>query len=215
MVSHFYSAAEGVQVSTSVQIKIPLPQYEGLLGRCEAWRGEYQLLENGVMLHDADGRSYVEMTCDRFQAKMLLELASAAFPEAAPHIEQSLSFPAPSKPAPASPSERDHESKRLVKFRDHPLVSYRGTPSWPPVWSKAGIDGNKTVTGEIGILRQVNHNAKLSKKCYLVIERDGVRYLGVLQFDNTAFGAKICDFLRSNIGRHVKDIADCELPNDG
>jgi hypothetical protein len=215
MVSHFYSAAEGVQASTTVQINLPLPQYEGLLGQCESWRGETQLLENGVMRLDGEGRSYVEITCDRFQAKMLLELASAAYPEAAPDIERSLSMVVQAEPAAGSLSEPDRHSKRLVKFRDHPLISYRGTPSWPPVWSKAGIDGNKTVTGEIGILRQVNHNAKLSKKCYLVIERDGVRYLGVLQFDNTAFGARICDFLRSNIGRHVKDIADCEIPFDG
>jgi len=138
MVSHFYSAAEGIQVSTTVQINLPLPRYEGLLGQCESWRGETQLLENGVMRLDGEGRSYVEITCDRFQAKMLLELASAAYPEAAPDIERSLSMVVQAEPAAGSLSEPDRDSKRLVRFRDHPLISYRGTPSWPPVWSKAG-----------------------------------------------------------------------------
>jgi hypothetical protein len=200
MVSHFYSASGGTHVQTTLRINIPIEHYEGLLVRCEAWRGEYDVLKNRAIVCDAEDRSSMVITCEALQATMLLELASGVYPAAAPHIEESIHL-------------AKRSDGRLVKFRDHPLISYRGTPSWPPVWSKAGKDGNKTVTGEVGILRQVNHNAKLSKRCYLVIEWEGVRYLGILLFDNTAFSAVISTLLKSHIGRSIKGIAELDLPS--
>jgi hypothetical protein len=40
-------------------------------------------------------------------------------------------------------------------LRDHPLMSFKGMSSWPPVWT--WIDGHekKSARGEIGILKEV------------------------------------------------------------
>jgi hypothetical protein len=40
-------------------------------------------------------------------------------------------------------------------LRDHPLMSYRGVPRWPPAWLWRG--GNETINpkGEVGILKDV------------------------------------------------------------
>ena len=37
-------------------------------------------------------------------------------------------------------------------LRDHPLLSYRGIPSWPPVWTWIEGEENKNPKGEIGTL---------------------------------------------------------------
>ena len=43
-----------------------------------------------------------------------------------------------------------------VKLRDHPLMSYRGIPNWPPVWTQMRIGGVKIVKGEVGVLIYVH-----------------------------------------------------------
>ena len=36
-------------------------------------------------------------------------------------------------------------------LRDHPLLCYRGVPSWPPTWTWVGGSDNQKPRGEIGI----------------------------------------------------------------
>jgi hypothetical protein len=42
-----------------------------------------------------------------------------------------------------------------MALRDHPLLTYRGVPSWPPTWTWTGGSDNKHPEGEIGIMKDV------------------------------------------------------------
>ena len=97
-------------------------------------------------------------------------------------------------------------------LRDHPLLSYRGIPSWPPAW--AWIDGpeNKNPKGEIGTLIAV----KLSlieppNKCYLIICDEGSTYMGCLFINDLSFCAQITELLQNHCGHSIRDIGSLDL----
>jgi hypothetical protein len=101
--------------------------------------------------------------------------------------------------------------RSVVALRDHPLMQYRGARNWPPVWSQAGTNGKKTATGEVGILKQVNGDSRSNKRCFLVIEHEGERYIGALLFDDAIFCWLISRVLKSHIGWSVKDLGELDL----
>jgi hypothetical protein len=71
-------------------------------------------------------------------------------------------------------------------LRDHPLMSYKGVPSWPPVW--LWIDGleKETASGEIGILKEVTlSRINPPDRCFLNIEHKGSSYVGSLLIDDS------------------------------
>jgi hypothetical protein len=73
-------------------------------------------------------------------------------------------------------------------LRDHPLMSYKGFPSWPPVWT--WIDGleNKRPKGEIGFFRRVvQSNIQPSNRCFLFIDYEESSYIGDLTLDDSVF----------------------------
>lgn len=99
-----------------------------------------------------------------------------------------------------------------MKLRDHPLLSYRDMPSWPPVWSWIDGNENKKPKGEVGVLIEV----KLSiieppNKCFLVIDHDGSNYMGCLLINDLPFCAQIAELLQDHYGRSIKEIASLDL----
>jgi hypothetical protein len=98
-----------------------------------------------------------------------------------------------------------------MQLRDHPLMSHRGVRSWPPVWSQVTDSGNKTVRGELGVLRYVHANPSISNKCFLVIEHEGEKYVGCIIFDDQAFCVQLTTFLRTQTGRTIREIGDLDL----
>lgn len=91
-------------------------------------------------------------------------------------------------------------------------MSHRTRPNWPPVWTQTLNDGtSKTVKGEVGVLKYVHANARISSKCFLVIEHERERYVGCLIFDDVKFCAQIAEMLRGQSGRPIKDIGDLDL----
>jgi hypothetical protein len=44
----------------------------------------------------------------------------------------------------------------MTTLRDHPIMSYRGVPNWPPVWTQTRSDGVKKLRGELGVLIYVH-----------------------------------------------------------
>jgi hypothetical protein len=104
-----------------------------------------------------------------------------------------------------------------MQLRDFPLMSHRGTPSWPPTWNKTGggsrAGSYEILRGEIGTLQQV----RLSKiepynKCYLLIEFRRMTYVGTLVFDDVMFCRQLCELLRNHhLGKSVKEIGDLEV----
>jgi len=99
-----------------------------------------------------------------------------------------------------------------MKLRDHPLMSYRGVPNWPPVWTL--ITSNISVgipRGELGVLKYVHSNSLMSNKCFLVIDFNEKVYIGSLIFQDHAFCGQISNLLRDHVGRPIKEIGDLDV----
>jgi hypothetical protein len=98
-----------------------------------------------------------------------------------------------------------------MELRAHPLMSHRSRPNWPPVWTQVTKEETKTLRGEVGVLKYVHPNTKLSNKCFLVVEYTNEKYVGCLIFDDKPFCAQVTALLQRNIGRPIKDIGDLDL----
>jgi hypothetical protein len=97
-----------------------------------------------------------------------------------------------------------------MKLRDHPLMSYRGVPNWPPVWTQMRIGGVKIVKGEVGVLIYF-HPGGASNTCYLLIEHENENYIGNLVFDDAPFCNQVIDLLQQHLGRSVKEIGEFDV----
>ena len=101
-----------------------------------------------------------------------------------------------------------------MELRHHPLLSYHGIPSWPPVWSPAkpreGKQLLKVLKGEIGVLKYTLANAT-SEKCFLVIEYDHIPYVGCLLCSDLAFSTQLASILHTQSGRTIQEIGDLDL----
>jgi hypothetical protein len=95
----------------------------------------------------------------------------------------------------------------IMKLRDHPQMSYRGLPNWPPAWIWIGGEENTHPKGEVGTLQDVMLSTlQPSNRCYLIIEYEHAVYMGCLLFDDPSFGAKVFTLLRSHCGHPVQHI---------
>ncbi len=98
-----------------------------------------------------------------------------------------------------------------MELRQHPLLTYRGLRSWPPVWSPARPRAGKEVlSGELGVLKHTLSNAILGK-CYLLIEHENAAYIGCLLCSDQAFCSQIAGVFEDNKGRTIKEIGDLDL----
>ena len=98
-----------------------------------------------------------------------------------------------------------------MELRHHPLLSYHGIPSWPPVWSPAKPrEGKQLLKGEIGVLKYTLANAT-SEKCFLVIEYDNIPYVGCLLCSDLAFSTQLASLLHTQSGRTIQEIGDLDL----
>src|ERR1043165_7584902 len=83
-----------------------------------------------------------------------------------------------------------------MQFRDHPLLSYKGLPTWPPMWVGRDPAVKVRLDGEIGILREVKTYDLSSKTCFLVIDHDGASYMGCLFIDDKVFRSQVADIMK-------------------
>jgi hypothetical protein len=96
-----------------------------------------------------------------------------------------------------------------MKFRDHPLMTCRGAPNWPPQW--LGIEGNASFPTDPGIVKHVITDSRDDKKCFLIVEHDGVGYVGLLRFDNSMVCSRISKILKKFTGRSITEIGNLDL----
>jgi hypothetical protein len=98
-------------------------------------------------------------------------------------------------------------------LRNHPLMHYRGVPSWPPDWIWTdGLD-NKCPKGEIGVFRRVaQSNIQPSNRCFLFIDYEGSSYIGGLTVDDHAFCARIVRLLQEHCcNRPIAEFGSLDL----
>jgi hypothetical protein len=99
-------------------------------------------------------------------------------------------------------------------LRDHPLMRYRGVPSWPPNWVWTDGFEDKRPKGEIGVFRRlVESNIQPSNRCFLFIDYQESFYMGDLTVDDHAFCSQIVRFLQGHCyNRPIAEIGGLELP---
>jgi len=108
-------------------------------------------------------------------------------------------------------SELEKLAKAAMPLRDHPLMKYRGLPTWPPIWLESRSENNTRVTGEIGTLKYVYSNPESSTRCFLIIEHDNKAYVGTLLFSDKAFCQQVSVLLRLNLEKSIKEIGDLDV----
>src|SRR5262245_10870124 len=82
-------------------------------------------------------------------------------------------------------STLDQPPDSCMKLRDHPLLSYHGVSSWPPVWVGKDARPLEQPTSELAILKKVmlSTTAPLNR-CFITIEHEDKEYLGAVLFDD-------------------------------
>ena len=112
-----------------------------------------------------------------------------------------------------SGSREPEQGRFPVLLRDHPLMSYKGVPSWPPVWT--WIDGreDKHPKGEVGILKTVLLSTiqLRSNRCFLLIFFEESSYMGCLLFDDEIFCSQITKLLQGCTHRPIAEIGSLDL----
>jgi hypothetical protein len=98
-------------------------------------------------------------------------------------------------------------------LRDHPLMSYKGVPSWPPTWIWTHGLEKKSPQGEIGVFRRVvQSNIQPSNRCFLFIDHEESSYIGGLMVDDSVFCDQITKLLQGCCNRPIAEIGGLELP---
>ena len=97
-------------------------------------------------------------------------------------------------------------------LRDHPLLNYRGSSSWPPVWTWIAGSDNQRPRGEIGILKSVTESdIEPADRCFLYIDHEGSSYLGCLLCSDHVFGTQLVKVLKANCNKTLADIGGLDL----
>ena len=98
-----------------------------------------------------------------------------------------------------------------MKLRGHPLMSYRGVNTWPPVWVGRDAHENERASGEIGVLRSVRPSVFERARLFLVIEHEDREYIGTLFFEDFGFCQHIYKLLLTHLGHRIQQVGDIDL----
>jgi len=97
-------------------------------------------------------------------------------------------------------------------LRHHPLFSYHGMLTWPPVWTWTDGAENKRPRGEVGILKAVGQSdVQPADRCFLSIEHKGSRYIGCLLIDDRAFCHQIVKLLQAHCNHSIAEIGGIDV----
>jgi hypothetical protein len=100
----------------------------------------------------------------------------------------------------------------IMLLRDHPLMTYQNSRSWPPVWLYCRGFDDTHPRGEVGILKNVFvSSVKPSTRCFLVMEHAGAEYMGDLSISDAAFCSEIYAVLLRHCGKTIQEIGDIDL----
>jgi hypothetical protein len=69
----------------------------------------------------------------------------------------------------------------------------------------------RALMGEVGVLKFVRSNSRMSNKCFLVIDFEEELYIGTLIFNDRAFCRQISNLLCDHIGRPINEIGDLDV----
>jgi len=96
-------------------------------------------------------------------------------------------------------------------LRDHPLMTYRRCPNWPPAWLCTG-EYDHHPKGEVGTLKAVfRSDMQPPNRCFLLISHQGSEYLGCLLFDDEPFCRQVMELLKAHCNRSIAEIGSVEV----
>jgi hypothetical protein len=99
-----------------------------------------------------------------------------------------------------------------MQLRDHPLVSYRGRHTWPPVWvCRLGASKARTPSGEVGLLRKVLYEPDSRGKLFLVIDYEEAEYVGCVLFDSGRFCEEVAAILLARLGMSIEALGSLDI----
>jgi len=97
-------------------------------------------------------------------------------------------------------------------LRDHPLMTYRRLPNWPPVWSWTDGLENHHPKGEVGTLKAVfRSETQQPSRFFLVMSHGGSEYLGCLLFNDETFCRQVMDLLKAHCNRSIAEIGGLDV----
>ena len=97
-------------------------------------------------------------------------------------------------------------------LRDHPLMSYKGIPNWPPAWRWVAGGEKECPAGEVGTLRLVEvSKIEPPDRCFLHVDHEGSLCIGCLLFDDSTFCIQIAKLLEDYCDRGIAEIGSLEV----
>jgi hypothetical protein len=99
-----------------------------------------------------------------------------------------------------------------MRLCQHPLMSYRGAPAWPPEWTWVSGSYDKRPDGEAGVLENVSLSVVNDHILFLTMSYGGGRYVATLTFDSKDFCRQVCELLKHHYGWLIGSIAELDVP---
>ena len=101
-----------------------------------------------------------------------------------------------------------------MQLRDHPLLSRKDLPSWPPVWiprAKVQVPLPASLHGEIGFLTRIVRSDLVKHCIFLYIREKESEYIGCLTMEDVSFCQHLYELLKTRIGKSIKEIGGIDL----
>ena len=93
-------------------------------------------------------------------------------------------------------------------------ITLRNVCNWPPAWVRLGrahARAAKTITGEIGVLKEVRCYEDRPGRIYLTVDHDRTAYVGCLLFDDQRLCKHAFEHLRRCYGMAIQAVGTSEL----
>ena len=102
-----------------------------------------------------------------------------------------------------------------MELRQHPRMTYKGLPNWPPKWIGPFGPNNPLPSGEVGILVRVSRMGGMldTLHCLLAMEWNHQEYFGFLYFDEEDFVQTFIGLAQTHIGRPIAEIGGLDIPD--
>jgi hypothetical protein len=101
-----------------------------------------------------------------------------------------------------------------MRLRDHPVMLYRGSSMWPPIWVGIGATQGIAPHGEVGRLREARRYPDKPRRIFLTMEYAGTQYTGALLFDDDLSCAQVYKLLQRYYESLILEIGNLEVPFD-
>jgi len=99
-----------------------------------------------------------------------------------------------------------------MKLRNHPKISYKGFPSWPPMWVRLDDPSKQSVEGdEAGVLTEVKIHDLASGRIALSMQEGSKEYLAHLLIEDNELFLRVYKLLQKCIWNTIKEIGDVDI----